>query len=85
MLRDLLGAGEFVEIYVDTPLEVCAARDVKGLYARAMRGEIANFTGVSSPYEPPEAPELLLDGAAVAVEALAQQVLAVVERFQAGG
>ena len=85
MVRDLLGAGEFVEIYVDTPLEICAARDVKGLYARAMRGEIANFTGVSSPYEPPEAPELKLDGAAVAVEALAQQVLAVVERFQAGG
>ena len=83
MVRDLLGAGEFVEIHVDTPLEVCAARDVKGLYARAMRGEIANFTGVSSPYEPPESPELLLDGAGVAAEALALQVLAVVEHFQA--
>ena len=80
----MLGAGEFVEIHVDTPLDICAARDVKGLYAKAMRGEIANFTGVSSPYEAPEAPDLLLDGAGVAAEALAQQVLAVVARFQAG-
>ena len=85
MVRDLLGAGEFVEIYVETPLEVCAARDVKGLYAKAMRGEIANFTGVSSPYEAPEAPELTLDGGGIAAAALAEQVLAVVERFQSGG
>jgi len=85
MVRDMLGAGEFVEIFVDTPLEVCAARDVKGLYARALRGEIANFTGVSSPYEAPEAPDLLLDGARGAPDALAREVVAVVERFQAGG
>jgi bifunctional enzyme CysN/CysC len=84
MVRDLLAPGEFVEIFVDTSLEVCAARDVKGLYAKAMRGEIANFTGVSSPYEAPEAAELVLDGAATSPEALAQQVLALVERFQAG-
>ena len=85
MVRDMLGAGEFVEIFVDTPLEVCAARDVKGLYARALRGEIANFTGVSSPYEAPEAPDLLLDGARGAPDALAREVVVVVERFQAGG
>jgi len=84
MVRDLLGAGEFVEIFVDTPLEVCAARDAKGLYARALRGEIPNFTGVSSPYEAPEAPDLLLDGAGGAPDALAREVVAVVERFQAG-
>jgi adenylyl-sulfate kinase len=50
----------FVEVYVDCPLEVCEGRDVKGLYKRARRGEIAQFTGVSDPYEPPEAPEILV-------------------------
>ena len=84
MVRDLLAPGEFVEVFVDTSLEVCAARDVKGLYAKAMRGEIANFTGVSSPYEAPEAAELVLDGGATSPEALARQVLDLVERFQAG-
>jgi bifunctional enzyme CysN/CysC len=84
MVRDLLAPGEFAEIFVDTPLEVCAARDVKGLYDRAMRGEIANFTGVSSPYETPEAADLVLDGAAASAQALARQVLDLVERFQAG-
>ncbi len=51
----------FVEIYVATPLEECERRDVKGLYARARRGEIRNFTGIDDPYEPPEHPELTLD------------------------
>jgi adenylyl-sulfate kinase len=50
----------FVEVYVATPLEVCEARDPKGLYARARRGELASFTGTSAPYEPPESPELVL-------------------------
>jgi bifunctional enzyme CysN/CysC len=85
MVREMLGEGEFVEIFVDTPIEVCMQRDVKGLYAKAKRGEIANFTGVSSPYEPPEAAELVLDGDGPPAEALAQQVLALVERRQAGG
>ena len=84
MVRDLLSAGEFVEIYVDTPLEVCAARDVKGLYAKAMRGEIANFTGISSPYERPEEPELILDGGRAAAEILARRVIALVARHQLG-
>jgi adenylylsulfate kinase len=52
---------DFVEIYVSTPLEECERRDVKGLYARARRGEIRNFTGIDDPYEPPEHPELTLD------------------------
>lgn len=52
--------GRFVEVYVDTPLEVCESRDVKGLYRRARTGEIATFTGVSDPYEPPTAPEVHL-------------------------
>jgi adenylylsulfate kinase len=54
--------GDFVEIFVDTPLEVCERRDPKGLYRKARAGEIKNFTGISDPYEPPLSPELRLDG-----------------------
>lgn len=56
----MFGEGHFVEIYVDTPLEVCEARDVKGMYAQARRGEIKGFTGIDDPYEPPNNPELTL-------------------------
>jgi bifunctional enzyme CysN/CysC len=58
--RELMPKGEFIEVFVDTPIEDCAARDPKGLYAKAMRGEIKNFTGIDSPYERPEAPEIHL-------------------------
>jgi bifunctional enzyme CysN/CysC len=58
MARELVEEGEFVEVFVDTPLDVAEARDPKHLYAKARRGEIRNFTGIDSPYEPPEAPEL---------------------------
>ncbi|MCA3256088.1 MAG: sulfate adenylyltransferase subunit CysN [Alphaproteobacteria bacterium] len=58
MVRRMLPEGEFVEIFVDTPLAEAEARDVKGLYAKARRGELKNFTGIDSPYEPPEAPEI---------------------------
>jgi len=68
--------GEFVEIYVATPLEECERRDVKGLYARARRGEIPNFTGIDDPYEPPERPELTLDTSALSVEQCVAKVLA---------
>ncbi|RTM06094.1 MAG: sulfate adenylyltransferase subunit CysN [Hyphomicrobiales bacterium] len=60
MARDLMAEGEFVEVFVDTPFEECARRDPKGLYARALSGEIKNFTGVDSPYEAPEKPEIHL-------------------------
>ncbi|WP_312782840.1 adenylyl-sulfate kinase [Brevundimonas sp.] len=60
MVRDMMPVGEFLEAFVDAPLDVVEARDVKGLYAKARRGEIANFTGVSSPYEPPPQPDLHL-------------------------
>jgi len=66
----------FVEIYVATPLEECERRDVKGLYARARRGEIKNFTGIDDPYEPPEQPELSLDTRRFSVDECAAQVLA---------
>lgn len=57
--RDAIGS--FVEVYVDTPLEVCERRDVKGLYAKARRGELANLTGIDDPYEVPEAPDITVD------------------------
>ncbi|MGB3538575.1 MAG: sulfate adenylyltransferase subunit CysN [Mesorhizobium sp.] len=60
MARELMAEGEFVEVFVDTPFEECARRDTKGLYARALKGEIKNFTGVDSPYEAPENPEVHL-------------------------
>ncbi|TIO84132.1 MAG: sulfate adenylyltransferase subunit CysN [Mesorhizobium sp.] len=61
MARELMAEGEFVEVFVDTPFEECARRDPKGLYARALSGEIKNFTGVDSPYEAPENPEIRLE------------------------
>jgi adenylylsulfate kinase-like enzyme len=59
--RELFRPGEFVEVHVSTPLEECERRDPKGLYRRARAGEMADFTGISSPYEAPDAPELALD------------------------
>jgi adenylylsulfate kinase len=70
----------FVEIYVATPLEECERRDVKGLYARARRGEIRNFTGLDDPYEPPENPELTLDTRGLSVNQCVAEVLARLER-----
>jgi adenylylsulfate kinase len=66
----------FVEIYVATPLEECERRDVKGLYARARRGEISNFTGIDDPYEPPEHPELTLETLELSVDQCVAKVLA---------
>jgi adenylylsulfate kinase len=66
---------KFVEIYVATPLDECERRDVKGLYARARRGEIKNFTGIDDPYETPENPELTLDTRALSVEECVVRVL----------
>lgn len=58
--RRMIGHDSFIEVFVDTPLEVCEKRDAKGLYAKARRGEIKGFTGIDDPYEPPEKPELIL-------------------------
>jgi bifunctional enzyme CysN/CysC len=73
--RERFGAGEFIEVFVDTPLSVCEARDVKGLYRRARAGEIPNFTGISAPYEAPLAPELRLEGATEAADRAAERVV----------
>ncbi len=76
MARQMMAEGEFVEVHVDTPLEVAEARDVKGLYAKARRGEIRNFTGIDSPYEPPEAPEIRLATTDQTPEQAAEHLLA---------
>ena len=75
MVRDMLEPGEFIEVFVDTPLEVCKARDPKGLYRKAMAGEIRHFTGIDSPYEAPEQPELLLEGTSASAQSMADRVL----------
>lgn len=75
MARGLVEDGEFIEVFVDTPLEVAEQRDVKGLYRKARRGDLKNFTGIDSPYEPPEAPEIHIEAARCTVEQAADQVL----------
>lgn len=75
MARELVEAGEFIEIYVNTPLEVCEARDPKGLYRKARAGELKNFTGIDSPYEPPENPEMVLNGGTESPDAMADQII----------
>ena len=79
MARSLFAEGEFVEVYVDTPIEVCEERDVKGLYAKARRGELKNFTGIDSPYEAPERPEVHLGPALLTPEACGEQIWASVD------
>ena len=61
MARELIGQDDFIEIYLSTPLEICEKRDVKGLYQKARRGEIAGFTGIDSPYETPKAPNVIIN------------------------
>jgi bifunctional enzyme CysN/CysC len=75
MVRNMIPAGEFFEIFIDTPLEEAERRDVKGLYKKARAGEIANFTGISSPYEAPEAPEIRIDTRMVSPEAAAELII----------
>jgi bifunctional enzyme CysN/CysC len=75
MARELVGPGEFIEIFVDTPLEICERRDPKGLYKKARRGELRNFTGLDSPYERPSNPELVLDALNDSAEDLADRIL----------
>ncbi|MBM4334380.1 MAG: adenylyl-sulfate kinase [Deltaproteobacteria bacterium] len=80
-VRELLPAGQFLEIFVDCPLEVCERRDVKGLYRKARAGEIPEFTGVSAPYEPPLDAELRLDTAELALDACVERLAALLEQL----
>ena len=75
MARELLEPGEFIEIFVDTPLEVAEQRDPKGLYARARAGAIKNFTGIDSPYEEPERAEMRIDTTAMTAEQAADVIV----------
>ncbi|TWB23252.1 adenylylsulfate kinase /sulfate adenylyltransferase subunit 1 [Nitrospirillum amazonense] len=81
MARELLGPGEFLEVFVDTPLAVAEGRDVKGLYAKARAGKIPNFTGIDSPYEPPESPDVRIDTQAMTAEQAANHIFTLLSRF----
>ena len=92
MVRELVDGAEFIEIFVDTPIEECKRRDPKGLYARAAEGKIKNFTGIDSPYEPPENPEIIVntsdgsaDQAAIRILAVLRDRQIVVEDFPLSG
>ena len=74
-VRNLLDDGDFIEVYCRTPLDVCEARDVKGLYAKARAGEIPAFTGISSPYEEPESPEIIADTGTLPLDQCVDQVI----------
>jgi len=75
MARQLMDAGEFIEVFIDTPLAVAEARDVKGLYKKARAGQLMNFTGIDSPYEAPEAPEIHIQTTALTPEEAAEQII----------
>lgn len=75
LVRNLVGAENFIEVYCSCPVEVCETRDVKGLYKRAKAGEIKDFTGVSSPYEEPESPDLVLNTGSASLSDCTDQVL----------
>jgi bifunctional enzyme CysN/CysC len=80
MARELVEEGEFMEVFIDTPLEVCEQRDPKGLYAKARRGEIKNFTGIDSDYERPELAEIVLDTSQTTPEDAANAIVATLQR-----
>jgi bifunctional enzyme CysN/CysC len=82
--REVIGAESFIEVYLSTPLSECEKRDPHGLYRKARAGEIAEFTGVSAPYEAPESPEVTLDTALISLENCVQQVLGAIERKMKG-
>ena len=75
MVRDMMAPGEFVEVFVDTPLSVAEERDVKGLYAKARSGQLKNFTGIDSPYEAPETPEIHIDTTTMSIDDAAEQIV----------
>ncbi|MBP5619956.1 MAG: adenylyl-sulfate kinase [Bacteroidaceae bacterium] len=75
LARDIIGADDFLEVYVSTPIEECERRDVKGLYARARRGEVKDFTGISAPFEAPLYPSLSIDTSRLSLEDCVQKVV----------
>ncbi|MBQ6370088.1 MAG: adenylyl-sulfate kinase, partial [Firmicutes bacterium] len=79
--REIIGNEDFIEVYVSTSLEECEKRDVKGLYEKARKGEIPNFTGIGSPYEPPENPEITIDTGGKTIEESVAQLLKALEQY----
>jgi bifunctional enzyme CysN/CysC len=75
----MLEHGEFIEVFVDAPLALAEQRDVKGLYAKARRGELKNFTGIDSPYERPESPEVYVDTSLMSAEDAADMIIAALD------
>ena len=75
MVRGMTAPGEFVEVFIDTPLAVAEGRDVKGLYAKARSGQLMNFTGIDSPYEAPEIPEIYIDTTKMTVDEGAEKIV----------
>jgi adenylylsulfate kinase len=75
MVRNLLEDGEFIEVYIDTPIEVCESRDPKGLYKKARNGEIKNFTGIDSPYEAPFSPNIYIKNDKITIDKACQQIV----------
>jgi bifunctional enzyme CysN/CysC len=80
LARALLGEGEFIVVFVDTPLGVAEQRDPKGLYKKARRGDLKNFTGIDSPYEAPERPEIRIDTTSTSPEEAAEVVVSYLQR-----
>lgn len=80
MARQIVGDADFREIYISTPLEECERRDVKGLYARARRGEVKDFTGISAPFEAPEHPALSLDTSVLPIEESVNRIIELLKR-----
>ncbi len=79
LVKNLIGANRYVEVYVDCPVEECEKRDVKGLYAKARNGEISNFTGISSPFEIPQNPDVTVKTAEMSVDEGVQKILNVID------
>ncbi len=82
MVRAMMAEGEFIEVFVDSPLAVAEARDPKGLYAKARAGELANFTGIDSPYEVPEQPDIRIDTTELSAEQAADAIVALLAERQ---
>jgi bifunctional enzyme CysN/CysC len=82
MARELFAPGEFLEVFIDTPLAEAERRDVKGLYKKARRGELKNFTGIDSPYEAPEAAEIRIDTTRADAEQAAEQIIGHLESLK---
>ena len=75
MVRDMMAPGEFIEIFIDTPLSIAEERDVKGLYAKARSGQLKNFTGIDSPYEAPETPEIHIGTTTMSIDDAAERII----------